>query len=371
MLKFFKFPFAAQGDKVVVPDGVQADGSVSYEQGFGYDYARNLANDPLAKPMPRDKTNQIFNDITQAIREYQTLGTPDFITPELNDDKPYPYAMYARVRYNGSVYVSRKDNNTSLPAVASDWDEVTGTKATNAEAIAGLDDSKIMTPAKVKLAVQTFAPPSIIRITAGQSLPTTNIGPIWHDDYAAVMTFRTIGSYTGYASVNLGAVEYFDSDTAPAGWLKINGATLTNSYAALIASRGSATLPDARSMFIRGLDDGRGVDSGRTRGSLQSSALGAHSHTASVSDPGHGHSVYDPTHSHHQQTPREFQGNIFTDASGQDTWEGYGFFGDYTAGAPTGIGIYGNGTGISVSIGSTGSAETRPANLAFLACIKF
>ena len=185
MFKFFKFPFASQGDKNSVPDSVQTDGSVSYEQGFGYDYARNLADDPLAKPMPRDKTNQIFHDVTQAIREYQTLGIPDYIELEQNGGEAFAYAKYAVVRYAGSVYVSLKDNNGSLPTVATDWDEVPGTKATDAEAEAGTDDTKVMTPAKVKKAIDKYAESvPVIGIDAGE-VPAFNtdgalaIGGTW------------------------------------------------------------------------------------------------------------------------------------------------------------------------------------------------
>lgn len=352
MFKFFKFPFASQGDKNSVPDSVQTDGSVSYEQGFGYDYARNLADDPLAKPMPRDKTNQIFHDVTQAIREYQTLGIPDYIELEQNGGEAFAYEKYAVVRYGGSVYVSLKDGNASLPTVAADWDEVPGIKATDAEAEAGTDDTKIMTPAKVNKAIQSLAPKppaGIIRIASGQPLPASDIGPVWHDDYAAVMSYRTIGSYTGYASSNLGAVEYFESTSAPAGWLKANGATLPASYAALIALRGNATLSDLRGEFIRGLDDVRGVDAGRTIGSWQDS-----------DNKAHGHSYTDPGHAHAQRTEGENSGDRDTDHGGSDTWQGSALRGFYTASATTGI-----------TINSSGGTESRPRNVALLACIKY
>lgn len=151
--RFFKNPFGKSGDRVAVPDDIQLDGSVSFDQGFGYDYSRDLASDPLAKGVPRDQTNQIYYDITKALQEYQTSGIPDYIDPTQNDGTAYAYGKLAVVRYGTSVYVSLKDGNTSLPSVVADWDEVPGTKATTAEAIAGTDDTKIMTPAKVKAAV--------------------------------------------------------------------------------------------------------------------------------------------------------------------------------------------------------------------------
>ncbi|WP_063115516.1 phage tail protein, partial [Escherichia coli] len=51
----------------------------------------------------------------------------------------------------------------------------------------------------------------------------------------------------------------------PAGWLKCNGAAFTDSqYPRLALAYPSLRLPDLRGEFIRGWDDGRGVDSGRT-----------------------------------------------------------------------------------------------------------
>lgn len=61
--------------------------------------------------------------------------------------------------------------------------------------------------------------------------------------------------------------------TPPGGWLKCNGATFDKSiYPKLATAYPSGVLPDLRGEFLRGWDDGRGVDSGRILLSLQSSA---------------------------------------------------------------------------------------------------
>jgi len=50
----------------------------------------------------------------------------------------------------------------------------------------------------------------------------------------------------------------------PEGWLKCNGAVFDkNRYPKLALAYPSGTLPDLRGEFLRGWDDGRGVDSGR------------------------------------------------------------------------------------------------------------
>lgn len=67
--------------------------------------------------------------------------------------------------------------------------------------------------------------------------------------------------------VPAGAVMSFASSTCPAGWLNANGASVDSAtypdLAAALGATGSFSLPDLRGEFVRGLDDGRGVDGGR------------------------------------------------------------------------------------------------------------
>ncbi|MCG3819463.1 phage tail protein [Escherichia coli] len=61
--------------------------------------------------------------------------------------------------------------------------------------------------------------------------------------------------------------------TPPGGWLKCNGATFDKvKYPKLATAYPSGVLPDLRGEFLRGWDDGRGVDSGRNLLSAQSDA---------------------------------------------------------------------------------------------------
>lgn len=62
--------------------------------------------------------------------------------------------------------------------------------------------------------------------------------------------------------------------TAPAGWLKCNGAAFTAAqYPKLAQAYPGLKLPDLRGEFIRGWDDGRGVDNGRNILASQQSTL--------------------------------------------------------------------------------------------------
>lgn len=119
------------------------------------------------------------------------------------------------------------------------------------------------------------------------------------------------------AIVPPGAVMYFARNTAPSGWLKCNGAAISRTaYSKLFAAIGTVfgagdgfttfNLPDLRGEFVRGWDDGRGVDGGRPFGSFQAGMIQSHSHTGSSASAGaHNHSgsaVAGGSHNHSAST---------------------------------------------------------------------
>lgn len=62
--------------------------------------------------------------------------------------------------------------------------------------------------------------------------------------------------------------------TPPTGWMKCNGSRFSlRGYPALAAVFPSGVLPDLRGEFIRGWDDGRGVDAGRAIMTTQEDAI--------------------------------------------------------------------------------------------------
>ena len=94
----------------------------------------------------------------------------------------------------------------------------------------------------------------------------------------------------------VGEVAFFARSTPPSGWLKANGAAVSRTtYAALFAAIGTTfgagdgrstfNLPDLRGEFIRGVDDGRNVDSGRGLGTAQGDAI--KTHTINVPNSGY------------------------------------------------------------------------------------
>ncbi|MDF0604389.1 tail fiber protein [Neisseriaceae bacterium TC5R-5] len=81
-----------------------------------------------------------------------------------------------------------------------------------------------------------------------------------------------------------GEVAHFAMAAAPSGWLKANGAAVSRTqYAELFAAIGTTygagdgkttfNLPDLRGEFVRGWDDGKGVDAGRVFASWQRGSL--------------------------------------------------------------------------------------------------
>ena len=136
--------------------------------------------------------------------------------------------------------------------------------------------------------------------------------------------------------VNVGAVAYFAQDIPPFGWLKANGAEVSRTvYANLFAAIGERygrgdgrttfNLPDLRGEFIRSWDDGRAIDRNRALGSWQEDEFRSHSHGIGVkrmSDTDRGSS----------------SSTVSVDTVGQTD--------------------------------PAGGIETRPRNIALLACIK-
>ncbi len=135
-----------------------------------------------------------------------------------------------------------------------------------------------------------------------------------------------------------GEVCWFARATAPAGFIKANGAAVSRTaYAALFAAIGTTfgvgdgsttfALPDLRGEFVRGWDDARGVDAARALGSAQPDLLKSHTHTVIATVTGAA------------MTPTSGVYNCLL-ATGQESY-------------------------------ATGGAETRPRNVALLCCIKY
>lgn len=148
-----------------------------------------------------------------------------------------------------------------------------------------------------------------------------------------------------------GSIIMFASNTAPAGYLKANGAEVSRTtYSELFAVIGTVfgagdgvhtfNLPEMRGYFARGWDDGHLVDTGRVFGSTQADENAP----ISLNDPGHTHPDVGFTTNAAYAVGALAPGTSISQP---------------TSSAVTGITINGSGT------------ESRPKNVALLACIKF
>ena len=159
--KFYKTPFAENGDKAEIAEKTTSDGTVSYQEGWSVDYQRDMEIDKNAKAVERDVMNGILNDITSNIRQYQTVAFPEFITSEDNDGAPFLYTAGTVVSYRQNEtedfknYVSLVDNNSSTPGEDSEkWQEFIFAEATYNETKNGTSKTQIITPRRLKKATE-------------------------------------------------------------------------------------------------------------------------------------------------------------------------------------------------------------------------
>lgn len=153
------------------------------------------------------------------------------------------------------------------------------------------------------------------------------------------------------AAIPAGSVISLGFSTVPSGWLECDGSALDRTvYADLFAAIGETfgsgdgsttfNIPDLRGEFIRGWDNGRGIDGGRSFGSAQADAYESHKHTGG---------------SYVHTTVTNAYGN-----TSSTTGKNYLAASDNTA--------------VSTELAYTstvGSPETRPRNIALMYCIKY
>ncbi|MCV5204069.1 phage tail protein [Escherichia coli] len=90
-------------------------------------------------------------------------------------------------------------------------------------------------------------------------------------DVAGLLTYLGLGEGS---ALPIGVPVPWPSATPPTGWLKCNGAAFSaEEYPELAKAYPNNKLPDLRGEFIRGWDDGRGIDAGRGILSAQGDAI--------------------------------------------------------------------------------------------------
>jgi phage-related tail fiber protein len=216
---------------------------------------------------------------------------------------------------------------------------------------------------------------AIVTLNGGGTAPTTTYGNmIWYNSSSNILYMRNeaddawiaLGTLDQVANtfapanaVPAGAISYLARSSAPDGWLKANGAAVSRStYSTLFsaigttwgAGDGSTTfnVPDLRGEFLRGWDDSRGVDSGRSFASFQDQSTQNHLHSMPVAFDGNGDILI----------PGQ---NAFGNGAAFTTSRLNG-----SVVSRVEVRNYAVTSGVEAT-----SGETRPRNRALLACIKF
>lgn len=120
----------------------------------------------------------------------------------------------------------------------------------------------------VVLATRQYVDDKIIEVKAyADSLLAAHLAAA--DPHAQYLKTADIDKY-----IPVGFPMPWPQATPPDGWLKCNGAAFDKAkYPKLAVAYPSGSLPDLRGEFLRGWDDGRGVDSGRSLLSAQTDAI--------------------------------------------------------------------------------------------------
>lgn len=248
---FIRVPFANNGEVSKLDFSIKPDGSVSWAEGWGSDYEKDLYTHPKAKAVERKAMNFVLNAVTVALKQYQTCAFPEFITREDNAGFAYPYSIGTVVRYRKNTeetfknYVSLIDNNTSMPGSdLNKWQEFIFSEASAMEASEGNSSVKIITPRRLKKVADDLEEKVI-----------TNLTPF---------------------ILPVGAIILWDGDEAPDGWLELNGQLFdVEQNPKLYKKYPDGRVPDWRGRVPRGWAHGSTTDpdSSRDVGSFQDDTI--------------------------------------------------------------------------------------------------
>jgi len=194
-------------------------------------------------------------------------------------------------------------------------------------------------------------------------------------------------SFSIVEGVPTGSVFCLAVNTVPTGYVKCNGASYsrTGTYAALFAIIGTTygavdgshfNVPELRGEFIRGFDDSRGVDSGRSINDPQGGENLQHNHTASsnasVSDSGHFHQSFRSGNQGERQHNSNLNSSNFP-SSGTGAGNKNEAYNIVANNAEANVGktsSVNTGVNASTNVGNDGSSESRPRNIAMMYIIK-
>jgi len=295
---------------------LKTDNSVSFSLGNKGDIQVNSSTDWSINA----------NSIDLAMMTNNSVGTNELVNDCINQDKIADNAVL------------------SVNIVA---DAINGTKIADDS----IDSEHIVADS---LDTEHYAPNSIDSAAiATNAVTATELADNAVDTNAIVANGVTLAKLAAEVSNALNPVGtviwYAGTSSAPTGYLKCNGDAIPNgsgtvqgvtaNFSALYVMVG-ANLPDLRGEFIRGWDDGRGIDSGRGFRTNQSDEFKTHQHLFAGDDQIEAQGSY----------------TVVSDFN-------------YDANSSTTGGAHDYRTKNDNS--NYGGTETRPRNMALLACIKY
>jgi microcystin-dependent protein len=214
-------------------------------------------------------------------------------------------------------------------------------------------------------------------------------------DFLQVLSGNIQFNSTIPGGIPTGTVVQYAANSAPSGWLICDGGLYgrtaldpspqVNLFSVIGTTYGAGdglttfAIPDLRGMFVRGFDNGRGLDPLRVFGTDQSFAVESHNHSGTTGNQsvGHTHAFSgttgndSPDHTHNYESPNGTGGNPsflanagingpIVATTGASTRHTHTFSG--TTGAVSADHTH--------SIPSYGQTETRPRNVAMNYIIK-
>jgi len=260
----------------------------------------------------KDEANTLETNVNDKEQSTQDAATIAHVAANFKGawDSATAYTHPSAVIYNGVFYISLQDSTNQDPTTATAYWDVVKDQANSLHIV-------------------------------GSGLP--------NEAY-------TKGDIDNGLALSAGSIITMSHSTVPNGFLECNGAELSRTtYADLYAvlgdtygaGDGSTTfnIPDLRGEFIRGFDNGRGIDSGRAIGTAQ------------------GDAIRNITGSHEEWASR---GDQQFNASGAFT---------HSTGTLTGLSASSSGTTtkwtFDASIVVPTASENRPRNIAMMYCIKY
>jgi len=231
---------------------LQVSGAVSFDQGWTFDYQRDLATDPAALPIDRSTMNYLFNAITTVLKQYEENSIPEFITAANNGGSAFAYGFGSQVLWSASgnapfiPYTSILAGNTNVPTDSSNtWVPINvgstsgqfllGASATLTQQSIGAETLFASTGLTATLPLSTgFPTGAIIRVNGNSQVGGGTVAKTGAD----VILNGTLGSVTSMVIGGNDQCDYFCLNGT--GWMVIGGSAALSGSSTFLNTVGTS-----------------------------------------------------------------------------------------------------------------------------------